>query len=203
MIGGSMTTINGPRYRALLSSATALTSVFAAGAAQAAAAPVAETATPVTTITQQQVAQATPVRSDEDRYHRHSAYRPHGHQLGLADRCHQLAGDHFSRRRTCSIRLRTSSRRSTSGRTHLGCLDLRSRALAARAAGRRNAGSDQRQAVQPLGAGPGLYRRRYRPVVWIARAPISPQSRRSRSRTCRSFGTEPPRNMVRTRSPGS
>jgi len=62
-----MTNISGRHYRTLLSSATALTLVFMADAAQAKAPPVVATTqtTPVTTITQQQVANARPVGSDE------------------------------------------------------------------------------------------------------------------------------------------
>lgn len=61
-----MTNNKSRQYRStLLSSATALTTILAAGTAQAKAAPVVTSPTPVTTVTAQDVAQARPVNSDE------------------------------------------------------------------------------------------------------------------------------------------
>ena len=139
-----------------------------------------------------------------DRHHRHPPDRPHGHQLGLADRRHQLGrADEPADREPARhgqehrpVLLRRPER-------DFGRLELRSRAVAARPARRRSAGADQRQALQPLGAGPGLYRRRHRRCRSARRAPTSPRSPRSPSRTSRFCATARPRNMARTRSPAS
>src|SRR4249919_3815702 len=66
-IGGLMTNISrGLSRKILLSSATALTSVFAAGVAEAKAAQVdTQPATPVTVVTQDQLNQVRPVSADE------------------------------------------------------------------------------------------------------------------------------------------
>ncbi len=104
-----------------------------------------------------------------DRHHRYPPYRPHGRQLGLADRRHRVAGaDQPAERQPARHGQEHRPVILRPAEQHFGRIDLRSRALAARASGRRSAGPDQRQALQPLGAGPGLCRRRHRPRLRLA-----------------------------------